>query len=561
MGDGSSIDVLVVGAGPTGLTAACELARRGIALRIVDKAAEATTLSKAIGVQARTLEILDGMGIADTLVAEGVRLTGAEMLADGKLVVSASFDELDTRYPFILSVPQSVTERVLTEHLGQLGGTVERGVELVSLAQHDGGVDASLRHTDGHDERVRARFVIGADGAHSTVRKAVGLEFVGRQYADEFWLADVRLDGDISPERVTTFFSSVGLLACFPIPGDRFRLIATCPPGESKQPALADFQRILEQRGKVRARLADAAWLARFHIHCRQVEAYQRGSAFLAGDAAHIHSPVGGQGMNTGIQDAHNLAWKLALVLGGRGRPELLESYQAERHAVGAGVLFSSDVATRVATLKGPVARAVRNRMAEFLSSLEVVQQRIKNTVAELTLTYRQSPIVDEKSSGLLGVRFGPGDASESANLGAWRKFQTAPRAGDRAPDAELHDAGTRARLHLAELYRFTGHTLLLFDGQAPTAEGYARLRDISREVGDRFGGRIQCAIVVPRDRAPEELRDAGRVLLDPEGEAEDRFGANAECLYLVRPDLYIGFRSQPADRDALFAQLAKTFL
>jgi 2-polyprenyl-6-methoxyphenol hydroxylase-like FAD-dependent oxidoreductase len=406
------IDTLVVGAGPTGLTLAGELCRYGARVRLVDRAPEISPLSRAIGVQARTLEIFDELGVAEALCAAGVKLRGATLRSGGSVLASVDFDELDSPYPFILSLPQDRTERILTQLLEQRGGRVERGVELTALAPAPDHVDAALST----GERVRARFLVGCDGAHSTVRKAAGLGFEGDAFPEAFLLADVRLAWELPADRIATFFHEDGACACFPLPGDRWRIVAS--GAAEGEPTLDDVRRVLATRSGLAATVEDATWLAVFRIQSRQVSSYRGGRIFVAGDAAHIHSPVGGQGMNTGIQDAHNLGWKLAHVLRGLAPPSLLDSYDAERHAIGAALLATTELATRVATLKNPLARAVRDHAARFLSSLEVVQRRITREVAEVRLHYRKSPIVDDHGGGphagerapaIEGVRFGEG--------------------------------------------------------------------------------------------------------------------------------------------------------
>jgi 2-polyprenyl-6-methoxyphenol hydroxylase-like FAD-dependent oxidoreductase len=555
----SDLDVLVVGAGPTGLVMASELLRYGARIRIIEKAPERSGLSRALGVMARTMEIFDDLGIAQSFLAEGVIVHGASMYSGGKQIVRVRFDELDTRHPYAIALPQSDTERILDDLLVRRGGRVERGLELTGLTDGSDGVEATLAS----GERICARYLVGCDGAHSTTRKAAGLAFEGEPFPDGFLLADVSVDWSLPRDQICTFFNDSGLLACFPLPGGRARLIGTRPYDETdpaRQPTLADFQRLVDERTGLAARVSDPVWLAAFRVQSRQVAQYRKGRVFLAGDAAHIHSPVGGQGMNTGIQDAHNLAWKLGLVAGGHAPATLLDSYQPERHKVARAILRSTELATKVATLRHPVARAVRDRMAQLLTSFEVVQERIMRNVAEVDLSYRTSPIVDERTDGALKARVtGDDTADESPSLTAWRRFAYAPRAGDRAPDGHAHLRGEPVTL--ASLYGHARHLVLLFDGRARTAAGYHNLTAIAAALRERYGERVATYVVVEGADRPAELPPEIEVLLDPDGDLEDRFGAVAECAYVIRPDLYIGHRCQPARREWILQHFEKSLV
>lgn len=545
----TDVAVLIVGAGPTGLMAAVELARRGVPVRLIEQAEEPTSMSRAIGVQARTLEIFEKLGIVDDLLAAGQRLVGACMYASGRLLARATFDELDTRYPFILSIPQAETERILTACAGRHGVSVEHGVVFEGFDTEGEHLVVSLRRR-GAPEKMRARWLIGADGAHSAVRHAAGLSFPGESVAETFWLADVTMDGQLPRDSIHTFFAPDGVLACFPLPGDRWRMVANAPHAQ-EGPSLEECQALVAERSHISCRVAEAFWLGHFRIHTRQVETYRVGPVFLAGDAAHVHSPVGGQGLNTGIQDAHNLAWKLALVHENKGRSALLDSYHAERHAVGRSLLGATDFATRVGMMRHPIARAVRNRVAQFLANLEVVQERIVRKVAELDLDYARSPIVSEHASPAIQTAVGA-----RASLGDWNRFRLAPRAGIRAPDGFAFDARGRAPARLYEVLDGRWSTLLVFAGLDLHAERLAELGTMARSFRDAYGEIMRIVFVLPHEEV-DRLDWDGALLLDTDGDLEDRYGARAECMYLVRPDFYIGFRSQPVDVEAFRTHLA----
>lgn len=548
--------VLIVGAGPTGLTLACELLRRGARVRLIDKFTAPATTSRALAVHSRTLEVLEGLGLSADLVARGNRLHDANAYVGGQRVLRVSFDELDSPYPCVLAISQAETEGLLRARLAALGGALEQGVELVGLAHDDAGARATLRHDDGRIEEVATPWLVGCDGARSAVRKALGMAFDGGVYEERFVLADVRLAWTLPDDEFHVFLADDGPLVMVPMAGGRMRLIAALSPDDprTEPPTLDEVQALVDARGPGGATVSDPVWTSRFRIHHRLVPDYRVGPVFLAGDAAHLHSPIGGQGMNTGIQDAVNLAWKLALVVQGRARPELLDSYQAERRAVADGVVKATDRATQVATLRNPIARGLRDRLAGVLGSLEVVQRRAARQASGVAIDYAASPIVGEARDGLLSARLG-GAPTEEPRVSDWLAFSAGPGPGARALDAQVTDASWRS-VQLRELFHGTGFALLLFDGEAATEDGYRTLERVARDVVVRTGDLVRPYILVPRAERPAPLHWEGPVLLDREGAAHHRYGAAAECLYLIRPDGYVSFRSQPARVEALLAHL-----
>ncbi|MFG1426256.1 FAD-dependent monooxygenase [Roseixanthobacter glucoisosaccharinicivorans] len=388
--------VLIAGAGPVGLTLAGELARYGVGVRIVDTSAARTDKSKALVLWSRSLELLARTGRAQDFVAAGMEVYGARISNGRTLIAEIDFDAAESLFPAAVMIPQSETERLLETHLESLGVKVERTTGLTGFALVGDGVHATLRDASGREEQVEADWLVGCDGAHSTVRHTLGMDFAGSTQPSDWVLADVHLEG-LTPDKLDIYWHSDGILAFFPITGGRYRMVADLGPAQSEahrpDPTLAEVQALVDARGPGGIRMHDPFWLANFRINERKVKDYSLGRAFLAGDAAHIHSPAGGQGMNTGMQDAFNLAWKLALVVRGRARPALLDSYSVERSAVGDLVLHNATRMTDLAVMRNPLAQAVRNFAAHVVLGLSQVQRRASHSLTELEIAYPHSPL------------------------------------------------------------------------------------------------------------------------------------------------------------------------
>jgi len=378
---------------------AAELARYGLSVRIVDKTAGRTDKSKALVVWSRTLELFDRMGCSAAFVNAGLKVAAANIVAGAREVAHVRLDTMQTPYPFALMIPQSETERLMEEHLSACGVQVERQVELIEFTPEADSVAVTLRQTGGREETVRASWLVGCDGAHSTVRHGLGMTFEGDTQPSDWILADTHLAGVKSEKpEISIFWHRDGTMAIFPIALGRYRVIADVGDAQGdahrSDPTLEEVQSILDTRGPGGITASSPFWLASFRINERKVTDYRAGRVFLAGDAAHVHSPAGGQGMNTGMQDACNLAWKLALVSRGLAAPEpLLESYSIERGAVGRQVLKDAGRLTTLAILKGGVAQEVRNVVASLVFGLSPVRQAMANKLAELSIGYPNSPL------------------------------------------------------------------------------------------------------------------------------------------------------------------------
>ncbi|MGA2551498.1 MAG: FAD-dependent monooxygenase [Burkholderiaceae bacterium] len=389
--------VLIVGAGPVGLTMASELKRFGVAVRIIDKSPQRTDKSKALIVWSRTLELLDRGGGSQPFVDAGMKVEAVNIMAGEKQIGRLALSGVRTPYPYGLMLPQSETERLLEERLSTFGVGVERCVELLSIENDAQEVRAVLRLASGEEQTVLTDWLVGCDGAHSAVRHGVGAPFTGQTMDSDWLLADVHLKGYPYPDsEASVYWHQDGVFIIFPISPGRYRLIADLPPSGADHPptpTLEDIQKVIDRRGPSGIRAFDPIWLAGFRINGRKVSRYRWGRSFLVGDAAHVHSPAGGQGMNTGMQDAFNLAWKLAMVIQKRGFESLLDSYSSERSAIGDQVLKAADRLTEVGTTKNPVAQAVRNLVGQVLLGLGPIQSAVARTMSEVSIGYPDSPL------------------------------------------------------------------------------------------------------------------------------------------------------------------------
>ncbi|WP_063006527.1 FAD-dependent monooxygenase [Nocardia salmonicida] len=534
-------DVLIVGAGPVGSAAAVEVVRHGVRCRIVDAQSDPPQYAKAVGIQPRTLELFEAMGVLREVLDAGILMRGQIVYING-----AEADRMDLTLPpeipfGFLGLPQYETERILRRHLESLGTRVERGVRLVGFTQDEDGVDAVLAGPEG-EHTVRARYLVGCDGAHSTVRKTLGLTFEGAAFDEQYMLGDVELDWS-QPHgyNVRSMHQNNGVtddvLVCIPLPGHhRYRVSMRVPPeleidtsvggdkiehglGTGPGPSLADIQAVLDRLSPEPTTASHLRWSSVFRISHRIVDAYGGGRVFVAGDAAHIHPPTGAQGMNTGIQDAHNLAWKLALAVAEVAAPSLLASYDAERRPVGEEV----------------VGRTVRHAR-DGIGVDESDPERVLLREAQLLIDYRDSPIVTESPTGA-----------------------RSPLAGSRAPDATgLTRDGVTSPFRLFPLLAGPGHTLLRYvDNTCDTAT----LTEMERHAGllrKLTDDHLDIYLVASPGAtiAPTILP----VIRDSDGDFARRYHCAAGAAYVVRPDGYLGYAASPATPDDLIRHFESTF-
>jgi 2-polyprenyl-6-methoxyphenol hydroxylase-like FAD-dependent oxidoreductase len=394
----TNTNVLIAGAGPVGLAMAADLTRYGVSVRLIDKAPEPTDKSKALVLWSRTLELMDRMDCTAPFLTTGKKVIAVNLTAGKESITRVTVDGVKTPHPYALMIPQNNTEELLGDLVTSLGVKIERKIELTDFVASADSVTSTLRHLDGTEETFESGWLIGCDGAHSTVRHTLGMEFAGETMPSSWIVADLHLSNVPNPDEILISLHSEGILAVFPIGPPRYRVIADAGLTQAgiaaADPTVAEVQAILDVRGPGSIGAFDPIWMTRFTINERKVANYRSDRVFVMGDAAHIHSPAGGQGMNTGMQDAFNLAWKLALVSRGIGDEEtLLGSYSAERSPVAAAVLEGAGRMTEVALLRGDFKQAVRNHVASFVFGLSPVKKKMADVLTELSVGYPKSPL------------------------------------------------------------------------------------------------------------------------------------------------------------------------
>jgi 2-polyprenyl-6-methoxyphenol hydroxylase-like FAD-dependent oxidoreductase len=493
--------ILIVGAGPTGLTLAIELARRHIPYRIIDQLIAPTTQSRALGIHARTLEIFADLGIVDQILQRGRKIQTMTVFAKRRQLAQLHYERVASPYPFAVILPQADTEALLTQRLQELGGQVERGLQLTDFTWDGKSVVATIQDSNGQQEIMHVPYLIGCDGAHSMTRHQMNLPFTG-DATDENWiLADVKIKPSLTKRSFGLFLDPQGVLLLIPLGQNEYRLAAShraVGMNPQDEPTVAEFQILADNYLPERLQIESASWLSRFKIQYRHVASYQQDHVFLAGDAAHIHSPAGGQGMNTGIQDAYNLGWKLALVTQGKMSPMLLASYSQERIPVALTVLKESRALTRLMTLRHSITRRLRNWLMPLVTQFDFVQTGIVDKISEIGIHYQSSHIISEDWQGHAGVK-----------------------AGCRAPTPELAQG--------------VNHVLLAFLSTAT--------EDILTPVRKRYAELIDIQIIMDDDQL------------------QKIYHTKADCFYLIRPDGYIAYRNRRANVQQLLAFLSNYFV
>ena len=495
-------DVVIIGAGPTGLALACQFVRHGIDFVIVEKNEGVTPYSKAIGVQARTLEIYEQLGLADEAIAQGAIGGKGRFLVGGEVRGELDFSNIGeglSAYPFILLLEQSKNERLLYDYLRSHEKEVLWNTELESFTQTEAGVTAQVRNPDGASQSIAAKYLVGCDGAKSPVRHALGLEFGGSTFERMFFVADAQVDWQFSHDALHICLAQETFVVFFPLKGEkRYRIVGVFPEEFAREEGDVLYEEI-EQRIKEEAELDldihHVEWFSTYKVHTRHVSKFSDGRCFLAGDSAHVHSPAGAQGMNTGIQDSYNLAWKLALVLKGVAAEKLLETYNEERLENAKNLLQSTDRMFQLVASPEWLLSFLRMNVfppiAKYIFNLDLVKQFIFPIISQIGINYRHSTLSQHA-----------GD--ENFNV----------KAGDRMPYFLVDGRSIYDQLHQAKF-----HWLVFSNGPADVSA-------LSGEVASQYA----------------DLIDIQSIALDPR--VEKTFGTDKPFVVLLRPDNYIGLVS-----------------
>ena len=498
--------VLIVGAGPTGMTAAMELSRFGVPVRIVDKLATPPDTSQALAVQARTLELFSQRDLTDEMLRLGNRGNATTIYGNGKQLGKVEFQRIESPFNYILLLAQNETERIVREQLTRQGVTIERPTELIAFSQPDSTthadddafVVAALRNGAGEVEELQAAYMVCAEGSHSIVRRTLDLEFKGKSLEQAYALADLHLEGALPDDELSIFLTAKGLLAVFPLGNRRFRLIATDPEhhqNNAEDPSLGELQGLYNADCHIPAKLYDMTWSSRFRINSRMLGTLRERRIFFGGDAAHIHSPAGGQGMNTGIQDMINLGWKLAMVYHGQAGPELLDTYSAERLPVIQEVVSKTEAATDAFNSTNPIVYQLMTHVAPALLNFGAVQEKGTNVISELNTQYRSSALSEGKHA-----------------VGSLR-------AGDRLPYVNVTTGNEASEVSIYDLLNPSAFTVFICG-----AKGNRQADPTS----------LKSTIVEVRRISPGDSNDDAAAF-------KKAFGENAS-LVAVRPDAYVGF-------------------
>ena len=536
-------EVLVIGAGPVGLTMACELMRHNVPVRLVEKKAKANEHSNAAVIHVRTLEILCAMGAVEGVLREGYAMPGMRPRALGKRIGFIDVAKADSPFPGPRMLGQQHTERLLIEHFEHLGGRVEREVEAVSVEQDAGGARVRLRHLgeDNREEVAEVAYVVGCEGSKSVTRESAGIDFTGERYiGKEFLQIDAKVRWNHPHGYGYLFLGRDNVLVILPYDGEGFyRIIfgrADENPGNHEPPTLEEMQGFVREATDPQAELYEPNWFNRFRSGHKIAEHFRAGCTFVAGDAAHVHVPIGGQGMNYGMHDSFNLAWKLAAVLKGRAPVTLLDSYEAERHPADESLIKGTDRGFHLLIEHGKLTGTAMNVLGPTLIGIPGLQEHFRNVLGELNVAYSASDWCEDN-----GGSFGPS-------------------AGARAPDALVVPLPERKTKHLFDLFQGTHWTLLLFAGLRASDDEMSARR--AKALVNSCPETVRPYLLCTGESPGRNLEATGiPLVMDTEEIAHEKYGVETPCAYLIRPDWYVGFRGGWEEGERLKKYFRRVFV
>lgn len=507
------LPVLIVGAGPTGLMMAGELARRGVKFRLIDKQPAATLSTNATWIQARTLEIFDHIGVIKQFLKQGHRCHAINFYIKDKPLVNIPLKYIDSVYPFILMLPQYKTEQILTEYLAAMHGHIERSTELVAVTQRDHTVITQIKRADGQIETITSQWLIACDGANSTVRQKCEILFPGEMLSEQFIVADTVMDSYLSPDEAHLFFNRATIFMAMPWGDNHYRINANLHLATPrKMYSEIEVKELAAERTYGNYVVEKISQISPFWIQSKVVNHLQLDAIFFAGDAAHIHSPIGGQGMNMGIHDAYNLAWKLALVIQEKAKISMLESYQAERRPIIKEVVDRTEMLTKMVLNDHAFLNKLRSFGRKILRSQVRLSKKVGTDLAQLNVRYLHGDIID-----LGGVS------------------TRSPRAGSRAPNVFLTSTTS-----LYDYFRNTEHNVLIFTGVAATQAILDKIVELQHKLEHHYPSLIKVWMVT---RAA--MAKGHQVIVDADGHAYTRYHVKTSTIFVIRPDTYIACRSK----------------
>lgn len=507
-----NLPVLIVGAGPSGLMMACVLALNGINFRIIDEKSERTLASNATWVHTRTIELLDQIGIIDRFTKAGHSCNAINFYLDGKPLSKLSLKYINSIYPFILMLPQSETEKILEEYLNELNYSIERSVKLINTQCDNDRVISTIKYADEHIETVTSDWLVACDGANSIVREKCGFDFSGEDLKEQFMVADATIDFSYMPrDEIHFFFDQGTVLAAFPLGDKRYRLAANLHLDYPRKNFYEqEVIELVQERAHGNYYVTDVTWTSLFWVHGKITKHMQKGCNFLVGDAAHIHSPAGGQGMNAGMQDAYNLAWKLALVIKNKAKPHLLETYQIERYPIVKEMVEQNEELTKLILFDENIISKLKQFNERLSNGSQIeFEKNIGDQLTQLNIQYKNSPIINyEHKSTLI-------------------------QPGQRAPDQHI-GKGT-----LYQYFNVDQHTILLFTGFNPSKITIEKMCNLQKSFDNQYPELIKSYIV-----HKEPLKEVD-FIVDPDGAIQDSYQIDKPAIYIIRPDTYISYCSE----------------